>query len=232
VQPYTGLSIFVLSIRQVLGGPLFIFMSIFLLFISSFIFAMVLIFPDHPEAAGHLPQAPDLVHRLDAAYAMLMAGMLGEPISFNLAFDYFEPLGKWQKVNLTAFFILYVLYVFLALILLLNLLIALLGSSFSKTQEEATLQGRLAHANMVLRVELVADFLSINTCAGEPCGENFVYMFRDTENDKDGELPRHHESEDIFDKVPPPGQSTAEPDDLSGNTSAALKELKDHLAEV
>ena len=78
-----------------------------------------------------------------------MAGMLGEPLDFNLAPSYLAPLGLWQKVNMAAFFIMYTLYVFVALILLLNLLIALLGSSFSKTQADATLQGRVAFANMV-----------------------------------------------------------------------------------
>ena len=41
-------------------------------------------------------------------------------------------------------------------ILLLNLLIALLGSSFAKTSSEATLQGRVAFATVVQRLELVA----------------------------------------------------------------------------
>ena len=59
---------------------------------------------------------------------------------------YLQPLGPFQKLNLGCFFGLYILYIFLSLILLLNLLIALLGHSFSKTQEDATLQGRMAFA--------------------------------------------------------------------------------------
>ena len=41
VQPFISLSVFVLSIRGVLKGQLFIFMSIFLLFISAFVFTLM-----------------------------------------------------------------------------------------------------------------------------------------------------------------------------------------------
>jgi hypothetical protein len=79
--------------------------------------------------------------------------------------DLLAPLGIWQKVNLGVCSGIYVMYTFLSLILLLNLLIALLASNFTKTQEEATLQGRLAFARIVLRLELVAHFFGVDTRA-------------------------------------------------------------------
>ena len=79
------------------------------------------------------------------------------------------------------------------------------GSGFSKTQEESTLQARMAFAKIMLRLELVASTLSIKTDAGEfdsPSGK-FVHNFRDTARDPDGELPRDHSDENVFDKATP-----------------------------
>jgi len=201
VQPYMSLSVFVLAVKQVLRGELMVFMCIFLMFICAFIFTMVTIYPDHPSA-GPLPQAPELMHWFTAANAILLSGFTGEPLDINLHPDYIAPLGPFQKLNLSVFYSVYIVYIFLSLILLLNLLIALLGSTFSKTQAESSLQGRLAFARIVLRLELVADALHINTRAGEQDGDKFVHNFRDTVPDEYGELTRDHKSEYVFDLVP------------------------------
>ena len=71
-----------------------------------------------------------------------------------------------KHFNLFIFASMYFMYIFLSMILLLNLLIALLGSTFSKTQEQATLQGRMAYARIVLRLELIAEFFEFDTRAG------------------------------------------------------------------
>ena len=243
---------------QVLRGELVTFMFIFMLFISAFVFTLIAIYPNHP-AAGPLPQSADFIHPFLAANAILMAGMTGEVLDLNMHPDFLAPLGAWQKVNLSVFFMIYLLYVFLSLcappchhlttarhaasvprpqprpqprlppltrpnpsrppllppappppqpppalhrILLLNLLIALLGSTFSKVSEEATLQGRIAFARMVSRLELVAEHFNINTHAGEPEGDTFVHHFRDYKRDLEGELPRDYKDENVFDEVP------------------------------
>lgn len=209
VMPFTNLSILVLSIRQVLQGQLLVFMTLFLIFIGTFVVTMLTIYPDH-HARGKLPQAHEFVHWFSATHALIMAGFTGEPLDLNLHPDFLNPLGPWQKVctaakrlsapsashsslsiclslsphlsaslslshhkiarhhhtphthgrshthlslcrikdqahlcslfpfatqiNMAVFFLIYVLYIFLSLILLLNLLIALLGSTFRKTQ--------------------------------------------------------------------------------------------------
>ena len=92
--------------------------------------------------------------------------MLGEPVHLNLSPDYLAPLGAYQKVNMAAFLTIYTLYVFLSLILLLNLLIALLGSSFHKTQQDSTLQGRIAFANTVLHPTSYILLLTSYICKG------------------------------------------------------------------
>ena len=67
---------------------------------------------------------------------------------------------------MAAFLTIYTLYVFLSLILLLNLLIALLGSSFHKTQQDSTLQGRIAFANTVLHLTSYILLLTSYICKG------------------------------------------------------------------
>ena len=113
-----------------------------------------------------------------------------------------EPLGL-QKLNLAACFVIYVIYIFVSLILLLNLLIALLGSTFAKTQDEARLQGRMAFARIVLRLELVAEICGIDTHAGEmDDAGGHVHSFRDVARDVNGELPPDHVDENVFGPAP------------------------------
>ena len=129
---------------------------------------MLVVLPE--GANGRLPQTPQFTHWFPATFEILMSGFTGEPIELELDPALLEPLAPWQKLNFGAFLGLcvprlrgnppgkhsprfslsplcspwtvrrYVLYIFLSLILLLNLLIALLGSTFNKTREDATLQ--------------------------------------------------------------------------------------------
>jgi len=139
-----------------------------------------------------------------AAYAILMLGFVGEPLELQLHPDYWAPLGAWQKVNLAVCSLIYILYTFLSLILLLNLLIALLASNSSKTQAQATLQGRLSFARIVLRLELVATCFRIDTRAGElddHAKHRYVHNFRSVT--KGGEVPRGYQDESVYDEMPP-----------------------------
>jgi len=211
-RPYTQLSILIISVRQVLQGELMLFMTLFLFFISTVIVTMVTIYPDH-RAREDLPQAADFFHPLQASMAVLIAGFTGEPLELNMNPELLEPLGLWQKVGMFFFFVTYVMFIFLSLILLLNLLIALLGSTFVKTQEQATQQGRIQLARIVLRLELVADFIGVDTHAGEHSGDDgeYVHKFRSTMRDMNGEVPRDHVDENIFGvESPRDGQRSVE----------------------
>lgn len=230
VMPFTQLYVLVLSIRQVLSGDLLIFMCLFVIFIGTFVMTMITIYPDH-KGVGKLPQAEEFMHPFSATHAILMAGFTGEPLDFNLHPDFLAPLGAWQKMNLVFFFLVYVLYIFLSLILLLNLLIALLGSTFSKTQEEATLHGRMAFARNVLRLERIAEFFDVNTFAGAPDGEDpdgeprFVHNFRDVKLDAAAELPRDYKSENVFDEMPEDGKPQTPPPKEVDKGESFLKKM-------
>ena len=94
-------------------------------------------------------------------------------------------------------------------ILLLNLLIALLGSTFVSTRDNATLQGRVAFARIVRRLELVAGALGIDTHAGEKDADGgYVHNFRAVALDPTGEMPRDYLPEMVFDEMPPPVDTT------------------------
>ena len=216
VMPFTRLYVLVLSIRQVLSGDLLIFMSLFVIFIGTFVTTLITIYPDH-KMRGELPQAEEFMHPFAAVHAILMAGFTGEPLDFNLHPDFLAPLGAWQKLNLCVFFLVYVLYIFLSLILLLNLLIALLGSTFQKTQNDSVLHGRMAFARNVLRLERIAEVWGIVTHAGDPDGEDpdgeprYVHNFRDVKMDESAELPRDWKSENVFDVLPAEGEPQTPP---------------------
>lgn len=239
VRPFTTLSIFLLSIRQVIKGQLLIFQNLFLLFTITFVVTMITIYPDH-HAKGKLPQAPELLHWIPATYAIMMAGFTGEPLDLNLHPDFLVPLGPWQKINMVTFFCIYILYLFLSLILLLNLLIALLASTFAQTQNEATLQGRMAFARIVLRLERLAEIFGIDTWAGSTQGESHVYEFRDVVRDKEGEHPRYAVGENIFDEKPADNGNDVEPsggsarperDAKASVTNEGLQQLKSEIVQ-
>lgn len=213
----TSLSILLLSVQQVLAGELFVFMAIFLFFLGVFVIVLVAIYPDHPSR-GALPQAPSFINGFTATHDILIAGFTGEPIDFNLHPDFLYPLGGWQQVNLVVFYLIYLLYIFLSLILLLNLLIALLGTTFRRTQDEATLHGRTSFARLMLRNELVAVMLGIGTSAGERTDDGrYVHSFRSKVVDRNGELMSDYKDENVFDPVPdeviiePPASSPPTP---------------------
>ena len=227
----TSISMFVLSISQVLKGQLLTFLTIFLMILSSIVFCLITIFPDHP-AVGMPPQAPQMGHPFLGAYSLLMAGLTGEPLDLNLHPEFLEPLGGWQKLNLAVFVCLYIFYIFFALILLLNLLIALLIATFRETQEDATLQGRIAFAHTVIRSELVCDFFNMNTWAGEADGGKHYHLFRNVAHDDDGELPSGHTDQNVFTKMTLPtrtasGVLTSPPSDASAALAKASLEVRE-----
>jgi len=230
VRPFTSLSVFLLSVRQVLRGPLIVFMNLFLVFMATFVLTMITIYPDH-HARGKLPQAPELLDWVTASYAIIMAGFTGEPLDLNLQPDFIRPLGTWQIINIVFFILVYMLYTFLSLILLLNLLIALLATTFAQTQAEATLQGRMAFARITLRLELLADVFGIDTWSGEALdGDRHVHAFREVIRDQEGERARYAIGEDIFDARPAKdGASATEP---SAATVEVLERLKDDVQEL
>ena len=84
-----------------------------------------------------------------------------------------------------------------------------LAENVSAIRDEiiATLQGRLAFARIVLRLELVAHFFGVDTRAtqiDDDGVERWVHNFRSVT--KSGEVPRHYVDESVYEKMPPAKQ--------------------------
>ena len=64
-----------------------------------------------------------------------------------------------------------------------------------------------------------------------------MYLFRDVQNDEDGELPRDHVSEDVFDKIPDSPADHAAPGGsmhgfMQGSMSSIISEVQAVKAEL
>lgn len=201
VMPIPTLSTLILSVKSTLRGELIVFMFIFLMGMATFFISMFIMYPRH-NTTPILPQAPDFAAAWSGAEAMVLLAFIGQPFDFNLNPAGVHELGEWQAASLALFTCFYYFYVFFALILLLNLLIALLGDSFAKTQQESILQGRIAFARCVLRLELIAHFLKLQTRAGELQGGEYVHVFREVARDPlQNEVSVDEPDENIFDNL-------------------------------
>ena len=84
-------------------------------------------------------------------------------LELNLVDDDYDldlPASQLKQANFVFFIIAYFVFAIMCLVLLLNLLIALMGDTYSTNQESATLQWRKDFARMVLRLELQAELLT------------------------------------------------------------------------
>ena len=114
------LSVFVLSVRSVLGGELLIFMSIFLVCMAAFGFTMFTIYPEH-DATSDLPQVPEFATWWQASEAIIMLGFTGSGFDIQPNPKGLAELGTWQALDLGIFMFLYMGYIFFSIILLLNM---------------------------------------------------------------------------------------------------------------
>lgn len=198
-MPIPALSTLILSVKSTLRGELLVFMFVFLMAMGAFFITMFIIYPRH-ESTHLLPQAPDFAEAWSGAEAMVLLAFIGQSFDLNLNPAGLKELGEWQVVSTVAFVFFYYYYAFFSLILLLNLLIALLGDSFAKTQAESILEGRIAVARCILRLELIADFFGVNTRAGEVQGDTYVHVFREVSHNKSlNEVSVDEPDENIFD---------------------------------
>jgi hypothetical protein len=88
------------------------------------------------------------------------------------------------------------LYVLTVLILMMNLLIALMGSTYTDTVANSTLEHRVDFARLVLKLELeaasIARLLKLDLHAGKPDANNtpgsakYYHVFRSVENNEEG----------------------------------------------
>ena len=186
VMPLPKLAILMLSVNRMLIDDLRIFMALFLMFLFNFFVAMFIVYPAPAPQAAQFNALPSAVR------ALIDLGFVGEPIQLDLAAtEGLRVPSMWETVDLSIFVVLYYGYVLVAMVLLLNLLIALMGNTFAKVTEEATLQYRRDFARRVLRLELIAVPPLINeedrfVGAKDQCNGRYYYAFRSVDANVEG----------------------------------------------
>ena len=153
------IAIFMISVNHMLIEDIRNFMFLFLMFLAMFYFAMFILYP------APNPMAPQFNDAKTAFSALIDLAFLGEGIELDM-FDEETGLDFWQSVDFKMFVLMYYFYILMAMILLLNLLIALMGSTFTKVTEESTLRYRQDFARRVLRLELLARRMNFDTNVG------------------------------------------------------------------
>ena len=90
-------------------------------------------------------------HSSDRAQSdFLRQAILGENISLDMAGSNFAVMNTAQRLETAVYVCMLYLYIIMALILLLNLLIAMMGDTYGKVQEQAVREWRVA--NLQVRV--------------------------------------------------------------------------------
>ena len=175
-SPFESLNVFLLSVTKMLKRDLVIFMILFGYFMGCFFFTLYVLYPRTGDI--YLPMALPFNKWHSAVRSMVELALVGSPVLLNLEVDNFETLSTSQVVAVCLWLAVYVFYMLFALILMLNLLIAMLSFTFDTVRTEATLQCRTAFAQCILRLELLADALDMDTHVGEKKGDGYSFDFR------------------------------------------------------
>jgi len=135
---------------------------------------------------------------MSATQSLVELAFIGEPLDFDLEQGLTQDDGTARGTQKLALFCLfyafYLFYIIMSLVLLLNLLIAMMGDTYSGARENATRQFRVNFARRVLRLEL--QLLVFNRCGLVTlhCGkrvvegdqETWVFTYRNYEANAEG----------------------------------------------
>jgi hypothetical protein len=185
LTPYQRLGVFMLSVNRMLREDIFIFLVLFVLFITNFYLILYTIYPRAGDSM--LPEFSQFNRWSKALEAMWVLAFMGEPADMDFEYEQLSALNFWQKVDMSVFVGTYFFYVLMSIILLLNLLIAMMGHTFDDVFEKATLEWRLMFARYVLRLELTAGSLGWwDLKVGEKKGGRYIFSFRDVAANAEG----------------------------------------------
>jgi len=117
---------------------------------------------------------------LDALNSLVTLGFTGDPIILNLDRTELAKLTAAEAIDFLFFVFFYLFYIIMSMILLLNLLIAMMGDTFSSTMAISTLEWRIDFARRVLRLEIQTRALvqPSRLHAGEQVGDVWVHEYK------------------------------------------------------
>ena len=149
---HEGVGIFAVLVGEMLRADVLKFMLIYLPSLFGFGAAFAALFPQ--------PGPPSRGSSLWSSIEnLVILSLIGEPpeIAGSIYPTVFmESTLPQRPFNQAAYYVLYLCFLVLVLVLLLNLLIAMMGRTYTATMEDATLKWRLKFARLVLRLETLA----------------------------------------------------------------------------
>jgi len=187
-----------------------VFLFLFLGMFANYGLVLMVVFPK-TKSEEVITQVPLFNNPAGALQSMLELAFLGEALEINLVTDdgsaFMLPIldengnaDYLKTFDLFLFFGLYLIYVIICVVLLLNLLIAMMSSTYDRFRSDSTLLYRKQFAHLVLRLELESKFLTRPPCglwkpwiqnAGEVTGEKdgkpvYSFLFKDVAANQEG----------------------------------------------
>jgi len=218
--PHERLGVFAIVMSRTYP-QIYPFLSLLFAVMFSYIVVLYTALPFRFGFDEPMSQADGLQNPGKMLYDLVMVGLIGEPLNLELFEDvngtsYFNwpttnggfagtlqdaytdnPLDQYKIANLAVFIFVYLLYVLTVLILMMNLLIALMGSTYAETVANSTLEHRVDFARLVLKLELEAasfvELLDLDLHAGKADvaskrgeAKRYHHIFRSVEDNEEG----------------------------------------------
>jgi hypothetical protein len=124
--------------------------------------------------AGDLEPVEKFTHIKTAILSLVDLAFIGEPLEIEIEKVLIPQAGNYRSTAKTTLFFVFLLYYYIyvtmSLILLLNLLIAMMGDTYSSAMEHATLGWRVDFARRTLRLELQLSKFHKMGCISLNCG--------------------------------------------------------------
>jgi len=182
-KPDEELGILFITISRMMGEDIAKFMKVFVIVFTNYGFAMYICYPRVGDV--FLPQQSAEFNSLASAIQTLVQlALLGDTPVVNLSAS-FADFSTGQMIEFWFYVAFLFMYLIMALILLLNLLIAMMGATFATVQEQAVREWRVANAQMMLRLEMLARGFSVVN-SGEQMGDEWFVLTRVVEKISEG----------------------------------------------
>ena len=153
-----SIGIFNVLVGSMLASDIIRFMLLYLPMLFGFAAALTALFPSASAASTRSASFWSTLENL------IVLSLVGEPAGMDLpdGSDTIYPtvlmagLQAGLPLSQLTYYVLYCTFLVLVLVLLLNLLIAMMGQTYYKTMQTATMHWRIKFARLVLRLELLA----------------------------------------------------------------------------
>ena len=132
LQPFEKLSILVNAINEMIFNDITTYMIVFLWLFIAFFLALFVLYPR--TGNNMLPQAPSFNSYSDALLVMMRMSLLGESVDFTLMEAATDAMSTSQNAALIIWIVVYYVYAVLSIILMMNLLIAMLTTTFDQAR--------------------------------------------------------------------------------------------------